>query len=114
IDDLSAIGSLSFSVDGVAYTSGSYGSYRQDVCDVFPGRAGCPNVGWTLSLDTTRLADGAHTLAVTAHPIGGQSYTATAAFQVANIATTANPVRSDIDTPGPNGPALGGVAAIAG
>ncbi|HEY3455564.1 MAG TPA: Ig-like domain-containing protein [Bryobacteraceae bacterium] len=114
IDDLAAIGSLSFSVDGVPYTSGSYGSYRQDVCDVFPGRAGCPNVGWTLSLDTTRLADGTHTLAITAHPMGGQSYTATAAFQVANLATTANPVRIDIDTPGPSGPALGGVAAISG
>ncbi len=114
IDDLTAIGSLSFAVDGVPYTSGSYGVYRQDVCDAFPGRSGCPNVGWTLNLDTRQLADGAHTLAITAHPVGGQSYTATATFQVANLATAANPVRIDIDSPAASGPALGGVAAIAG
>jgi uncharacterized protein (TIGR03437 family) len=114
IDDLTAIGSLTFAVDGVPYTSGSYGANRPDVCTVFPGRSGCPNVGWTLSVDTTRLADGAHTLAVTAHPVGGQNYTATATFQVANLATAANPVRIDIDSPGLSGPALGGIAAIAG
>jgi hypothetical protein len=98
----------------VPAASGFYGASRQDVCDVFPGRSGCPNVGWTLILDTTQLADGTHTLAVTAHPAGGQSYTATATFQVANLATMANPVRIDVDSPGPSGPTVGGVASLAG
>lgn len=114
IDDLTAIGSLSFTVDGVPYSSGSYGASRTDVCGAFPGRPGCPNVGWTLSLDTTRLADGAHTLAVTAHPAGDRGYTATMTFAVANLASAANPVRIDVDSPGPSGPVLGGIAAIAG
>jgi uncharacterized protein (TIGR03437 family) len=114
IDDLGAIGSVSITVDGVPYPSGVYGASRADVCAAFPGRAGCPNVGWTLSLDTTQLADGAHTLAVTAHPAGDRSYTATMTFSVANLASAANPVRIEVDSPGPSGPTLGGVAAIAG
>jgi len=114
LDDLAAIGSLSFTVDGVSYSSGSYGASRGDVCSAFPGRPGCPNVGWTLSLDTTQLADGAHTLAVTAHPAGDRNYTATMTFSVANLASAANPVRIDVDSPGISGPALGGIAAIAG
>jgi uncharacterized protein (TIGR03437 family) len=114
IDDLASIGSLSFTVDGVPVSSGSYGASRGDVCAAYPGRPGCPNVGWMLSLDTTQLADGAHTLAVTAHPAGDRSYTATGTFTVANLASAANPVRIAVDSPGANGPALGGVAQIAG
>jgi hypothetical protein len=114
IDDLAAIGSVSFAVDGVPYSSGSYGASRGDVCAAFPGRPGCPNVGWTLGVDTTQLADGAHTLAVTVHPVGDRSYTATMTFQVANLATAANPVRIDIDSPAASGPALGGTASIGG
>ncbi len=114
IDDVTAITGVSFAIDGVPYTSGYYGVFRQDVCNAFPGRAGCPNVGWTLNVDTTRLADGVHTLAVTAHPAAGQGYTATSQFQVANLATTANPIRMYIDDLGENGPPLGGVAGIRG
>ncbi len=35
---------------------------RQDVCNVYPSRVGCPNVGFAYALDTTTLSNGSHTL----------------------------------------------------
>jgi hypothetical protein len=46
--------------------SATYGSSRPDVCAVYPGRPGCPNVGYSYSLDTSSLIPGSHTIAVTA------------------------------------------------
>jgi hypothetical protein len=49
---------------------------------VFPGRAGCPDVGWNYLLDTTVLANGTHQLQVTAVSINGQQFTASSSFTV--------------------------------
>src|ERR1035438_1682597 len=40
-------GSLVVSLDGVLVGTATYGMYRSDVCAAFPGRPGCPNVGFT-------------------------------------------------------------------
>lgn len=66
IDDTASIGSLSIAIDGIAYGNATYGSYRPDVCNAYPNRPGCPNVGWGFSFDTAELDDGTHTLTVTA------------------------------------------------
>ncbi len=61
-----AIGSVQVQVDGIAVGTASYGGLRPDVCAVFPGRPGCPNVGYSYALNTTGLSAGAHTLTVCA------------------------------------------------
>jgi hypothetical protein len=43
-----------------------YGLNRADVCSVFPGRPGCPSVGFSYLLNTTSLTAGMHTLTVIA------------------------------------------------
>ena len=44
----------------------TYGINRPDVCAAYPGRPGCPNVGYTYSLNTATLTAGSHTITVTA------------------------------------------------
>jgi len=61
-----AIGSVQVLVDGAAAGTATYGVGRPDVCAAYPGRAGCPNVGFTYSLNTAALASGSHTITVTA------------------------------------------------
>jgi N-acetylmuramoyl-L-alanine amidase len=61
-----AISSMQVFVDGVLNGTATYGSSRADVCAALPGRLGCPNVGWSYSLDTSTLSSGAHVLKVTA------------------------------------------------
>lgn len=111
IDDLASIAQVSLSVDGVFIEKAYYGGSRPDVCSTYPNRAGCPNVGWTVLLDTTTLADGNHTLGVTATTSAGQSSTATMAFSVANL--TASTLHIGIDGPQPDVP-ISGVAAFGG
>jgi phospholipase C len=113
LDDQSAITNVTVSIDGVSFGNAAYGGGRPDVCNVYPGRAGCPNVGWNISLDTTSLADGPHTLDLTATSAGGQHTTAEASFKVANL-TGANPMRISIDRPNSQTGALSGIAAVGG
>lgn len=113
IDNTAAITNVAIAIDGVSSGNAAYGAARPDVCKVFPGRLGCPNVGWNFAVDTTLLADGAHTLDVTATSSGGQHSTATASFQVANL-TAANPIRINIDRPNAQMQPLSGTVAIGG
>ncbi len=61
-----AISAVNVLVDGNPVGSASYGVSRPDVCSAFPNRPGCPNVGFTYQLDTTRLSGGSHLLQVVA------------------------------------------------
>lgn len=101
VDDRIAVNTVSVSIDGVQYGNASYGAARPDVCAYY-NDAGCPNVGWNFYLDTTLLADGQHTLAVSISPLYSQSLVLTRTFTVANQQTAANPVRAYIDGPAPN------------
>jgi Cep192 domain 4/HYDIN/CFA65/VesB-like, Ig-like domain/Abnormal spindle-like microcephaly-assoc'd, ASPM-SPD-2-Hydin len=112
IDDNAAITSVLVTVDDVAYGAAIYGGVRTDVCNAYPNRPGCPNVGWDFFLDTTLLADGAHTLAITGTSFGGQTSTATASFTVDNLASTG--MRIDIDNPNSSSGHLSGLTAIGG
>jgi len=61
-----AIGSVVVKVDGVVSGTATYGVARPDVCAVYPGRVGCPNVGYSYSLNTSSLTSGMHTITVVA------------------------------------------------
>jgi hypothetical protein len=61
-----AIGSVQVFVDGAAVGNATYGLSRPDVCYVYPGRPGCPNVGFSFALNTATLTPGSHTIVVTA------------------------------------------------
>jgi hypothetical protein len=61
-----AIGGVQVFVDGTAVGSATYGLSRPDVCYVYPGRPGCPNVGFSFALNTATLTPGSHTIVVTA------------------------------------------------
>lgn len=116
VDDDAPVANVAVSIDGVPAGNAFYGIYRADVCAVYTGRAGCPNVGWGFTYDTTALADGQHTiqLIVTAED---RKSTASALFTVANGAranTTTRPVHVDIDNPSPQTGPLSGDATLSG
>lgn len=114
VDDYTGISSVGVAVDGIPYGNAAYGGNRADVCKVFPGRPGCPNVGWNFLIDTTRIGDGTHTLAITARPVNGQSYTATMSFRVANQGSSGNSTLVDIDHPSSSDGAFSGTASFFG
>jgi hypothetical protein len=66
IDNVSAIGTVDATVVGAA----DYRAARPDACAAYPGRPGCPNVGFTYLLDTGSLSPGTHTLTVIATNTG--------------------------------------------
>jgi hypothetical protein len=97
-DQNSTIATVAISIDGVPYANAQYGISRQDVCNGFPGVPACPNIGWSLQVDTTKLADGLHTIGITATATGGAFSTAAFVFSVANW-STGDPTRIAIDSP---------------
>ncbi len=111
-DDNTGIETVQIAVDGVAFGNASYGGDRSDVCAVYPGKTGCPNVGWNYALDTNMLADGTHSLTVTVTNSAGRSTTVTSSFQVAN--QSGSPIRTGIDFPSAQAAALGGTVNFGG
>ena len=55
LDNLAAISQVSVAIDGNPATA-TYGLPRTDVCGAYPGRIGCPNVGWSIFTNTSFLA----------------------------------------------------------
>jgi flagellar hook protein FlgE len=90
-----------------------YGGARPDVCAIFAPVPACPNISWTYFLDTTAIADGTHTMAITATTVEGQSYTTSKQFSVANLGAPTG-VRIGIDRPSATSGAFSGTAAIGG
>ncbi|HMJ60175.1 MAG TPA: hypothetical protein VK493_00370, partial [Bryobacteraceae bacterium] len=85
---------------------------RPDVCNAYPGRQGCPNVGWSYSLDTTLTPDGAHTLTVTAN--GATTKSVSRKIIVANGNSVIPKVKLYIDQPNGNSPVLQGLVRVSG
>ncbi len=86
--DATRIAALAFQLDGAplslnaAYT---YGLSRSDVCTAVPtGDANCPNVGWRAFFDSTRLADGSHTLTTIATDGAGNTFSMQRVFSISN------------------------------
>ena len=114
VDSASSIRQVSIAIDNTPMGNAAYGGNRADVCAVFQGYPGCPNVGWTFALDTTVVPDGTHTLQVTVTPMSGQASTTTTPIQIGNLASAANPTRISIDTPNSTTAALAGYASFGG
>ncbi len=112
IDPNAAINNIQIYVDGILYGSATYGTTRSDVCALFSGYPGCPNVGFTGSLDTTLLSDGTHTLNLVAYSAAGQPYSASRQITVGNQSRSS--VLLNIDVPGAISSNLSGVTGIYG
>jgi len=83
-DNDATLSNVVIAIDGSTVGTASYGITRTDVCTALSGRIGCPNVGYTFSYDTTLLANGIHTIAVTGVTATGQSSTASVEISTAN------------------------------
>ena len=106
----SAIGNVQVFVDGNSAGSATYGISRPDVCTVYAGRPGCPNVGFSYQLNTTALSPGQHTISVSATDTDGTPDTGTANV---TVTVTAVPPTVHIDAP-VGGSVLSGTATISG
>jgi hypothetical protein len=75
VDNMSSVGtaiaSVQVKIDGVVVGTATYGTSRPDVCTAYPGRPGCPNVGFTYLLNAEALTPGSHTLTVIATDTDG-------------------------------------------
>jgi hypothetical protein len=87
IDNTTAVGTaisgVQVKIDGVAVGAATYGTARADVCSVFPGRPGCPNVGYTFTFNANTLLPGVnHTITVSATDTDGMPDVGTASVTV--------------------------------
>ena len=106
-----AIGSVQVMVDGALVGTANYGANRADVCAAYPGRPGCPNVGFTYLLNAASLSRGTHTITVIAtdtdNPPDSGSY---------SVNVTVGPVPAPvvfIDSPAP-GATISGTITLSG
>ena len=94
-----AISNVQVKVDGTVVGTATYGSSRPDVCAVYPGRPGCPNVGYSYSLNTTTLSVGTHTITVAATDSDATPLTGSSSVTV-TVQATPPTVWIDIPTAG--------------
>lgn len=113
VSDNGSITSVQIFVDGVARGAAQYGVDRPDVCAAYPGRAGCPNVGWSFSLDTTLLTNGAHTLEADVTSSAAEHATISRPFNVSN-SYLGNPITVSIDQPAGDASPYEGLAQFSG
>jgi hypothetical protein len=106
------VSTVKIAIDNVPFGAATYGTSRPEVCAAYPGAAGCPNVGWYLSFDSTLLPNGPHTVDVTATSSAGQTYTASSNFTIANWESV-NPIKMFIDSPS-SGATVSGAALLNG
>jgi sugar lactone lactonase YvrE len=105
-----AIGSVQVKVDGTAVGTAIYGIPRSDVCNAYPGRPGCPNVGYTFQLNTVLLTLGSHTITVSATDSDSPADVASASV---TVTVTPAPPTAFIDTPA-QGSSISGIATVSG
>lgn len=62
LDDDGAVARIEILVDGIPQPGALQRENREGVCKKYPGRKGCPDVGYVGEIDLTELASGAHTI----------------------------------------------------
>jgi hypothetical protein len=65
MDDTAGISRITVAIDGASFGAATYGTNNQYACDLYPGRYGCPNVGWQYPVDTAQLYNGLHSITIT-------------------------------------------------
>jgi hypothetical protein len=105
----SAIGSVKVLVDGAVVGNAAYGLSRPDVCNAYPGRPGCPNVGYTFTLNSGTLTLGSHTITVKATDSDG-----TPDAGVASATVTVNTAPATVWIDQPVAGTVSGTVTIAG
>jgi hypothetical protein len=108
--DTTAISNVQVQVDGAVVGSATYGTSRPDVCAAFPGRPGCPNVGFSYQLNTGSLTAGSHTLTLVATDTDAVPDSGSSTIQ---ITVTGTPPTVHIDSP-LAGAAVSGSVTISG
>jgi uncharacterized protein (TIGR03437 family) len=98
VDDSTQVTGVNIYIDGALKGSAIYGGVRPDVCAVYPGRPGCPDVGWSFQFDTNQIADGNHTLVAEQTGANGQTYALSKTFQVQNWSGVGS-TNANIDSP---------------
>ena len=105
----SAISSVKIQVDGVTLGTASYGIPRPEICTIYPGRSGCPNVGFTLPINTQSLSPGSHTITA----VVTNSDPVPASSTASTTVTVGSSPSLFIDSPTP-GATLSGVVNVTG
>src|SRR5699024_7914654 len=104
-----AVGPVEVFVDGLKIGDAVYGGARADVCGSYPGRPGCPNVGYALNWDTSSVPVGNHTIKVVAWDSDIPRQSSSVERTVAVVRPAPVPPDVVIDGPGPDGVRVSGV-----
>jgi hypothetical protein len=111
----SPVAGVAIQVDGSLLGNAIYGLARPDACAAVPAQgAGCPNVGWSYSLDTALLNDGAHTLQVVATTANGTHTARSVPFNVANLTSPVDSLRTSIEVPSASNNSVRGTTMFSG
>ena len=103
IDASSTISQVNIAIDGVSFGSATYGTSRPDACNAYGNDPGCPNVGWSMAVNTAELANGSHAMEVTAFTtdaIPRKSTLRTSFFTSNSSLAATNQSSLQVDVPG--------------
>src|SRR6185437_7672809 len=98
VDHLYPISYVQVSIDGTSIGNAGYGGSRPDVCSTYPAAQSCPNVGYSISVDTAKLSGGNHTITVTAVDTNGDSNAISRTFKVQQAITNYSIDKPDTST----------------
>ena len=88
VDHVYPISYVQVSIDGGNIGTARYGDSRPDVCNAFPGATSCPNVGYSMFVDTAKLSGGNHAITITAVDTNGDSNSTSRTFKVQQAVTS--------------------------
>ncbi|HEY3836791.1 MAG TPA: Ig-like domain-containing protein, partial [Bryobacteraceae bacterium] len=77
-----AISQVQVFLDGALMGNATYGLDRPDICGLYPNRPGCPNVGYSFTLNANTLVPGTHLITVTATDTDGTPDSGSASVNV--------------------------------
>ena len=84
-----ALSSVAIEVDGNTVGNATMGISRPDVCQIYPSRPMCPNVGWAYTLNAAALSAGTHTITAVATDENTPPTTGSASVTVSVVGTGA-------------------------
>lgn len=90
LDSAAAVTEVTLAIDEVPVGTAFYGITRSEVCAIYSNPPGCPNIGWTIAVDTRVFASGTHSLSVTGTSGAGNQASVTRQFTLGKSAGTAN------------------------
>lgn len=89
-DNTNSTSQVVIQIDGATVATSGLNTARADACAQNPNAVGCPNIGWSVALDSTKYSNGPHTMTVTVVSTSGKQISKSVGFSINNPSPVAS------------------------